>query len=86
MMGIITCLENTALIQKKYPKALCSHCCSHVQNLAVVNSCNSIQVCNLYAVMTTVHQFYDSHPKWQYVLDNLCENSNSKLKALCKTR
>jgi len=36
--------------------------------------------------MTTVHQFYDSHPKRQYVLDNLCENSNSKLKSLCKTR
>jgi len=52
----------------------------------VVNSCNSIQVHNLYAVMTTVHQFYDSHPKRQYVLDNLCEISNSKFKSLCKTR
>ena len=43
-----------AIIQRKYPKALYSHCCSHVLNLAVVNACDCIQVPNLFAVMASV--------------------------------
>ena len=31
-----------AILQRKYPQAVYSHCCSHVLNLAIVNSCNSI--------------------------------------------
>ena len=75
-----------AIIQRKYPKALYSHCCSHVLNLAVVNTCDCIQVRNLFAVMTKVYQFFDNHPKRQYVLDSFCEGSKSRLKSLCKTR
>lgn len=75
-----------ALIQQKYPMALYSHCCSHVLNLAVVKSCDSIQVRNLFAVMTKVYHFFDNHPKRQYVLDKICEDSAGKLKSLCKTR
>lgn len=74
------------IIQGKYPKALYSHCCSHVLNLAVVNSCDSIQVRNLFAVMTKVYQFFDNHPKRQYTLDKFYEDSKSRLKSLCKTR
>ena len=51
-----------AIIQRKYPKALYSHCCSHVLNLAVVNACDCIQVRNLFAVMAKVYQFFDNHP------------------------
>ena len=45
------------ILQRKYPKAMYSHCCSHVLNLAVVNTCDSIQVRNLFAVMAKVYRF-----------------------------
>ena len=75
-----------AILRRKYPKALYSHCCSHVLNLVVVNTCDSIQVRNLFAVMTKVYQLFDNHPKRQYTLDRFCEVSKSRLKSLCKTR
>ena len=75
-----------AIIQKKYPKALYTHCCSHVLDLTVVKACDSIQVRNLFAIMIKVYQFFDNHPKRQYVLDKFCEDSKSKLKSMCKTR
>ena len=61
-----------------------SHCCFHVLNLAVVNTCDSIQVRNLFAVMTKVYHFFDNHPKHQYALDRFCEDLKSRLKSLCK--
>lgn len=75
-----------AILQRKYPQAVYSHCCSHVLNLAIVNSCSCIQVQNLFAVMTKVHKFFDNHPKHQYMLNTFCEGSETKLKSLCKTR
>ena len=62
-----------------------SHCCFHVLNLAVVNTCDSIQVRNRFAVMTKVYHFFDNHPKHQYALDRFCEDLKSRLKSLCKT-
>ena len=35
-----------AVIERKYPKAKYTHCCSHVLNLAVVKACSLIQVQN----------------------------------------
>ena len=63
-----------------------SHCCSHVLNLAIVNSYNCIQAQNVFAVMSKVYKFFDSHPKRQYLLKRFCEGSEMKLKSLCKTR
>ena len=37
-------------LKQRYPLAIYSHCCLHVLNLAVVNTCGSIQVQNLFAV------------------------------------
>lgn len=73
-------------MQRKYPQAVYSHCCSHVLNLAIVNSCSCILVQNLFAVMSKVHKFFDNHPKRQYMLNAFCEVSETKLKSLCKTR
>ena len=64
-----------AILQRKYPQAVYSHCCSHVLNLTIVNSCSSIQVQNLFAVMSKVHRFFDNHPKRQYMLNTFCEGS-----------
>ena len=73
-----------AITQKKYPKALYSHCWS--QNLAMVKVCDSIQVRNLFAVMIKVYQFFDNHLKCQHVLDKFCKDSKSELKSMSKTR
>jgi len=75
-----------AILQRKYPQAVYSHCYSHVLNLAIVNCCSCIQVQNLFAVMSKVHKFFDNHPKCQYMLNTFCEGSETKLKSLCKTR
>ncbi len=45
-----------AIIQRKYPLATYSHCCSHVLNLAVVKACSLIQVQNLFSVIDKVSQ------------------------------
>ena len=74
------------ILKEKYPLAIYSHCCSHVLNLAVVNSCGSIQVQNLFAVAGKVYRFFDNHPKRQYLLNRFCEGSSTKVKSLCKTR
>ena len=75
-----------AVLERKYPKAKYTHCCSHVLNLAVVKACSLIQVQNLFDVITKVYKFFDNHPKRQYVLDQFCEGLPSKMKSLCKTR
>ena len=74
------------ILKEKYPLAIYSHCCSHILNLAVVNSCGSIQVQNLFAVAGKVYRFFDNHPKHQYLLNRFCEGSSTKVKSLCKTR
>ena len=74
------------ILKEKYPLAIYFHCCSHVLNLAVVNSCGSIQVQNLFAVAGKVYRFFDNHPKRQYLLNRFCEGSSTKAKSLCKTR
>lgn len=89
MTGQATCQDSTevaAILQRKYPQAVYSHCCSHVLNLAIVNCYSCIQVQNLFAVMSKVHKFFDNHPKCQYMLNTFCEGSETKLKSLCKTR
>ena len=75
-----------AVIERKYPKAKYTHCCSHVLNLAVVKACSLIQVQNLFDVISKVYKFFDNHPKRQYTLDQFCEGLPSKVKSLCKTR
>lgn len=59
MMGSGQYKGRAAILQRKYPLAVYSHCCSHVLNLAIVNSCSCIQVQNLFAVMSKVHKFFD---------------------------
>ena len=71
-----------AILQRKFPQAIYSHCCSHALNLAVVNSCSFVAIQNVFATMNKVYKFFDNHPKRQYNL-NFCE---AKLKSLCKTR
>ena len=39
-----------AILKEKYPLAIYSHCCSHVWNLAEVNTCGSMLVQNLFAI------------------------------------
>ena len=51
-----------------------------------MNSCSCIQVQTLFAVMSKVYNFFDNHPKRQYLLNRFCEGSEMKLKSLCKTR
>lgn len=75
-----------AILERKYPKAKYTHCCSHVLNLAVVKACSLIQVQHLFEVITKVYKFFDNHPKRQYLLDQFCEGLPSKVKSLCKTR
>ena len=75
-----------AVLERKYPKAKYTHCCSHVLNLAVVKACDLIQVQNLFDVITKVFKFFDNHPKRQYTLDQFCEGLPSKVKSLCKTK
>ena len=36
--------------------------------------------------MTKVYQFFENHPKRQYVFESFCGDSKSRLKSLCKTR
>ena len=74
-----------ALIQRKYPLAMYSHCCSHALNLAVVNACSLVMVQNLFSTLGNVYRFSDNHPKRQYVLNSYCDGS-SKLTSLCRTR
>ena len=74
------------ILKERYPLAIYSHYCSHVLNLAVVNTCGSIQVQNLFAVAGKVHRFFDNHPKRQYLLNKFCKGSSKKVKALCNTR
>jgi len=75
-----------AIFKERYPLAIYSYCCSHTLNLAVVNTCGSVQVQNLFAVASKVHQFFDNHPKRQYFLNKFCKGSSTKVKALCSTR
>ena len=71
------------LLQEKHSLAVYSHCCSHVLNLAVVNACNLVLVQNLFPTISKVFHFFDNHPKRQYVLNGVYDDS-SKLKSLCK--
>ena len=71
------------LIQQKHPLAVYSHCCSHVSNWAGVNACNLVLVQNIIPTISKVFHFFDNHPKCQYVLNGVCDDS-SKLKSLCK--
>ena len=70
MMELVVCQEKykgcAAVIERKYPKAKYTHCCSHVLNLAVVKACSLIQVQNLFDVISKVYKFFDNHPKRQY--------------------
>ena len=79
-----------AIIQKKFPLATYSHCCSHVLNLAVVSACRLVPVQNLFSMIDKVYKFFDNHPKRQYTLNTFCETERSmtsgKLKSLCRTR
>ena len=73
------------LIQQEHLPDVYSHCCSHVLNLTVVIACNLVLIQNLFATISKVFHFFDSHPKRQYVLNGVCDDS-SKLKSFCKTR
>ena len=65
-----------------------SQCCSHVLSLAVVNTCESMQVgtykISLLYVACKVHQFFDNHPKCQYALSGLCDGSSTKVNQCAK--
>ncbi|XP_075037461.1 52 kDa repressor of the inhibitor of the protein kinase-like [Mixophyes fleayi] len=80
-----------AIISQQYPKAVYTHCCSHVLNLAIMAASQIPMVRNMFGLVDRVYIFFDSHPKRQNSLDaaitSECPEARRKrLKSLCRTR
>ena len=78
-----------------YPKAIYTHCSSHVLNLCIVKSINLREVSNMMDVASSISRFFSNSPKRQLLLDKYVEQIHSanseiskrnKLKDLCRTR
>ena len=59
-----------ARIMTKYPKALYTHCASHVLNLCIVEATNIVYVRNMMDVASCVARFFNNSPKRQLLLEN----------------
>ena len=84
-----------ARIMASYPKAVYTHCSSHVLNLCVVRSANIPDVRNMMDIASSVAAFFNNSPKrqlalQQHITDLHQEHSElpkrKKLKDLCRTR
>ena len=77
-------------IREESPRALYSHCKSHILNLSIAGACKDPNIRNMVDTINEVYLFYSSSPKRQSFLENILEeNSESrkrKLPGLCKTR
>ena len=78
-----------------YPKAIYTHCSSHVLNLCIVKSIYLREVSNMMDVASSISRFFSNSPKRQLLLDKYVEQIHSanseiskrkKLKDLCRTR
>ena len=84
-----------ARIMNKYPKALYTHCASHVLNLCIVEATNIADVRNMMNIASCVARFFNNSPKRQLAFDKFIDEQHqvaahsskrAKLKDLCKTR
>ena len=84
-----------ARIMADFPKAVYTHCSSHVLNLCVVSSAKEADIRNMMDVAGSVARFFNNSPKRQLALDkhidelhaqNSEASKRKKLKDLCKTR
>ena len=81
-----------ARITELYPKALYTHCSSHVLNLCIVTCCSIPAIRNTMDVADCVHHFFDNSPKRQFALEKWItevlpdSEKRRKLKSVCKTR
>ena len=80
-----------AQIMTTYPKAVYTHCSSHVLNLCVVQSTNIPDVRNMMDIVSNIARFFNYSPKRQLALEKhiteLYKDSElpkcKKLKDLC---
>ena len=80
-----------ARIVELYPKALYSHCASHILNLCIVKCCTILEVRNTMDICDSIYRFFANSPKRQLALTKCIEETTEgerrkKLKSLCKTR
>lgn len=78
-----------AQIVNKYPKALYTHCASHVLNPCIVEVTNITDVRNMMNVASCIVRFFNNSPKRQLAFNKFIDAHSSKrakLKDLCKTR
>ena len=81
-----------ARITELYPKALYTHCASHILNLCIVACCSIPAIRNTMDTADCVYRFLDNPPKRQLALEKwIIEvlpdgEKRRKLKSVCKTR
>ena len=85
------CKGAAAIIRKKYPKAIYTHCSAHRLSLVVGKSSQIVPIRNMYGVLDKVYFFFDAHPKRQVALEKAIdttqpESAKKHLKCRCKTR
>ena len=80
-------------IVRVYPKAIYTHCASHVLNLCVVKSLDLRIVKNMMGPADSIARFFKNSPKRQVALEMvICDMSGGngskrqKLKEMCRTR
>jgi hypothetical protein len=76
-----------------YPKALYTHCTSHILNLCVVKSLDLQIVKNMMGLADSIAGFFKKSPKRQIALEMVINDTSSddrpkrtKLKEMCRTR
>ena len=55
--------------QENYPKALYTHCASHVLHLCIATCCIILAIRNTMDTADCVHRFFDNSPKHQLALE-----------------
>lgn len=78
-------------IKRIAPKAIYTHCNSHVLNLAIAASCKLPVVRNMIGTVNETYMFFHYSPKRQRFFEQVlaaleCESTKKKLLGLCKTR
>lgn len=66
----------TARIMNKYPKALYTHCVSHVLNFCIVEVTNIADVRNMMSVANCIAQFFNNSPKRQLAFDKFIDKQH----------
>lgn len=80
-----------AIILRECPKAIFTHCRSHVLNLSIVESCRNRSIRNLMDIISELHYFFHNSPKRQRFMEMMMrklmpESKGKKVKGLCRTR